>query len=691
MFDENSFPLNFQDMYININGDDVSDVIFRYTNIFKKICYHNTRTGARSMYFCNVVSDRRFIVMNYDSIKRNKDKDIVGIYVKYNEKFDALIIVFCEYVKEGKWHWKETDRSFISRDSVGESLDYYSARYDICGQSNMINFGTNNSTLSLTQSHTLLNNKEGEMLRYDACYAVGLRMEALKYFHGFVCRDDEFITFRYESEFLRVFSYYQNSDVRKTLKEGIVYYGCDEKELGDIPQTYINRMESIGWELFKKEVRKTKNNRYHCYDEGDELRLCVLQNVDGDVWQRSFAITYEYGYPFINGTNIRFIEYERINLNKINDIPKGVTRIPIVGYDDLSGTAFEHITSILDGYDKYDINLFYAVEIAAEVACSPVFEKFLNLRPNNDSYKRCILNRFLGSSKHADEWLDEVFGGIDTDKKRLHEIIGVPKGMLESIIDNTRSYDFEFVGIVKNIFSCDEARQYMLRMNRQDIDEMICFMKDYCSYYSNMSDVLNIMVALYGVKNWKGYFSQVNKSIKNNYFSLYADYIRRLGVLGDAAKGSEWKLDEDSLKTAYDAIGPAYSVMLDKTKYKEYVELFEKRAAVLNEYQFEKGGYQIVIPKKPSDIIIEGMALKHCVKSFIEPHGLGRTTVLFIRKKDDPQKPYFTLEIRHNKVRQCHGFDNRNMDRDLCSFLLDFCEEKKVKFTQGTERLAYDD
>lgn len=76
-------------------------------------------------------------------------------------------------------------------------------------------------------------------------------------------------------------------------------------------------------------------------------------------------------------------------------------------------------------------------------------------------------------------------------------------------------------------------------------------------------------------------------------------------------------------------------------------------------YAYENDRYFIKVPETLQEIIDEGQALKHCVSSYTSRHAAGKTTILFLRKKDNPDTPFFTIEIWDREVRQIQGFRNR--------------------------------
>ena len=81
-------------------------------------------------------------------------------------------------------------------------------------------------------------------------------------------------------------------------------------------------------------------------------------------------------------------------------------------------------------------------------------------------------------------------------------------------------------------------------------------------------------------------------------------------------------------------------------------------------YGFDNKKYFIRAPKSTDEIIEEGQILHHCVgrMGYIERMAKGQTVILFLRKKEEPDKPYYTIEVKEDVLRQCHGFGNEDKD-----------------------------
>lgn len=153
--------------------------------------------------------------------------------------------------------------------------------------------------------------------------------------------------------------------------------------------------------------------------------------------------------------------------------------------------------------------------------------------------------------------------------------------------------------------------------------------------------------------------TKYRKEHKKNYCPINAqylvDYWEMSKKLGD-------DLSEDSiryphrLETAHDN-----AVKLQKVEEaKELKKKFERRYRELAKYCFEAEGLSIHPAQSEREMIVEGRILSHCVGSYAKRHADGQTTIFFIRKADDPETPYYTLEYDFKRmcILQNRGFKN---------------------------------
>ena len=65
-----------------------------------------------------------------------------------------------------------------------------------------------------------------------------------------------------------------------------------------------------------------------------------------------------------------------------------------------------------------------------------------------------------------------------------------------------------------------------------------------------------------------------------------------------------------------------------------------------------------MFPLTAAAIRREGKKLEHCVGGYAARHMEGVLTILFLRQADRPNKPYVTIEMNGNQIRQIHGYRN---------------------------------
>ena len=102
-------------------------------------------------------------------------------------------------------------------------------------------------------------------------------------------------------------------------------------------------------------------------------------------------------------------------------------------------------------------------------------------------------------------------------------------------------------------------------------------------------------------------------------------------------------------------------------------------------YLYHNQKYCVIAPVTPQEIENEGSILKHCVRSYLRSVYDGLTTILFIRKLDEPDIPYFTAEVNtDDEIVQIKGLENASIDTayELVAFVKEWAEEKNLKLNR---------
>lgn len=93
-------------------------------------------------------------------------------------------------------------------------------------------------------------------------------------------------------------------------------------------------------------------------------------------------------------------------------------------------------------------------------------------------------------------------------------------------------------------------------------------------------------------------------------------------------------------------------------------ELFFRETQRLKWMEWEKDGILIRLPVDAKELIAEGAYLHHCVGGYADRMANGKTTILLIRRAEEPNTPFYTLEWLNGKVQQCRTMRNASYEKD---------------------------
>lgn len=126
-------------------------------------------------------------------------------------------------------------------------------------------------------------------------------------------------------------------------------------------------------------------------------------------------------------------------------------------------------------------------------------------------------------------------------------------------------------------------------------------------------------------------------------------------------------------------------------KYPHVEQIYSSLEA---KYGYTGKQYMVMVPTCIEDIIHEGEELHHCIansENYWERIETGESFLLFLRKTDNPQRRYYTMEIEPNgTVRQLRTYFNRkNEDIDEAkAFLMEWQAVVKKRLTEEDRKAA---
>ncbi|MGX7130336.1 PcfJ domain-containing protein [Enterococcus wangshanyuanii] len=190
--------------------------------------------------------------------------------------------------------------------------------------------------------------------------------------------------------------------------------------------------------------------------------------------------------------------------------------------------------------------------------------------------------------------------------------------------------------------------------------------------YLSYKDIKHIPkgVGIVKFQNWV-----IKKAID---FQYYHDYITMLSDIGKKADTLKTIIPDD-LREAHDEALKVYLILepdikkrkkalkdakerrrLEKEERENEIQ-FKRRLRQIRKYETIIDGYAFVVPKKLEDIVNEGKMLSHCVGNsrYLSEHRDGETTIVFVRKEQEKERPLCTLEYKDGQIAQLQGYKNQ--------------------------------
>ena len=155
-------------------------------------------------------------------------------------------------------------------------------------------------------------------------------------------------------------------------------------------------------------------------------------------------------------------------------------------------------------------------------------------------------------------------------------------------------------------------------------------------------------------------------------FKTWIDYI------GDCEK-LNYDLNDKTILFPRD-LYKAHQATIEKIKYKADKQLnlkIKKRFNSLRKkLSYEDDEYIIRPASSSQEIVQEGSSLHHCVGSYVNRYAEGRTNILVLRKKEEPNKPFYTIEVTHDfdkkdalRFAQIRGLNNCSPLEEMVPFV----------------------
>lgn len=105
----------------------------------------------------------------------------------------------------------------------------------------------------------------------------------------------------------------------------------------------------------------------------------------------------------------------------------------------------------------------------------------------------------------------------------------------------------------------------------------------------------------------------------------------------------------------------------------EEEKTFQKLVKFRKSFAYTSGDLFCRAAASAEELVNEGMALSHCVGQYAKRYYKGETNIVFIRKKEEPDKPYYTVEVANDgHIAQVRGYKNCAPTDDVKQFMAEY-------------------
>ncbi len=214
----------------------------------------------------------------------------------------------------------------------------------------------------------------------------------------------------------------------------------------------------------------------------------------------------------------------------------------------------------------------------------------------------------------------------------------------------------------------------------------------------SVGECKDILKELKSVNRMVNYMKKQKISPKN-LTTTWTDYLAMAKAEGYDTEDDIVRLPKD-LKARHDELVELRNQRANKKRLKGYTKLDQQIQEWLPEVQkyfWEDKTHMIIPAGNCEELMTEGQTLHHCVGSsdqYMKKMAAGETWILFLRKKEDLEKAYYTVEInmKDDRIIQYYSAFDRQPDKETISEVLKRFKQsikaKRVRITVPVTNIA---
>lgn len=181
----------------------------------------------------------------------------------------------------------------------------------------------------------------------------------------------------------------------------------------------------------------------------------------------------------------------------------------------------------------------------------------------------------------------------------------------------------------------------------------------------------------------------------------YLERVRIAQMFNPVPAASEWRdyldacksLDMDltdrhvlyprALKTEHDVVMAKQRFVVDETVRKSFMEA----VAEYKSLEYHRDDYFIKVPETMESMFEEGRKLNHCCGRYVDDVAEGKAFVLFLRRKENPDEPFLSIEVLPDmSVQQVRGMNDSYISvlkesKEVSLFLTHWAKMKHLRLS----------
>ena len=184
--------------------------------------------------------------------------------------------------------------------------------------------------------------------------------------------------------------------------------------------------------------------------------------------------------------------------------------------------------------------------------------------------------------------------------------------------------------------------------------------------------------------------------IKTSILTEYRDYLEMAAQRGSNItdeiiyRNKRWKEFHDAYVEERNRERERIKKLEDKARANKWQGIRKDYKRNTRIFGWEKNGYCIIVPKSAGEINEEGRKQHHCVgaqDSYKDRMAIRKSWIVFLRKAEAPEEPYYTIEVDETRVIQFYAAYDRQPDKDkVRKILTEWMKQVRRNFTKEKKR-----